>query len=156
MELTFEVAGSAFELKKNLLLLPHSLIRLHAESGTSLSITELPKKKHQELIDAIFLDDQRMFVVACAGNKLAVVPETSIVNSDAMNFLSWPVQPIKLLSIPYGHSSTKDSPTNLIVVVGENGSVWLVSLLHGQLPLTSSTTATTAGNSSSNSRTSSR
>ena len=155
MELIFEVAGSAFELKKNLLLLPHSLIRLHAESGTSLSITELPKKKHQELIDAIFLDDQRMFVVACAGNKLAVVPETSTVNSDAMNFLSWPVQPLKLLSIPYGHSSTKDSLTNLIVVVGENGSVWLVSLLHAQLPLTSSTTAM-ASNSSSNSRTSSR
>ena len=134
MELTFEVAGSAFGLKKNLLLLPHSMIRLDAETGASLSATELPKKKHQELVDAVFLEKQRLFVIACASNKLAVVSESSVVSSDALVYQQWPVQPIKLLSVPHGHPSAKDSNTHLVVVVGENGSTWLVSLLHGQLP----------------------
>ena len=83
-------------------------------------------------------------MVACGSNKLAIVPEMSVVSSDAMISQTWPVQPIKLLSVPSGHLSAKDNHTNLIVVVGENGSVWLVSLLHGQLPMAPTTSASTS------------
>ena len=149
MELSFEVAGSALGLKNDFLLLPHSMIRLHAESGASLATTELPKKKHQELIDALFLEEQRSFVIACASNKIAVVPETSVVSNDALVYQQWPVQPIKLLSVPNSHPSTKNNNTNLVVIVGENGSTWLVSLLHGQLPVAPTAAAASVADKSS-------
>lgn len=74
----------------------------------------------------------RLYVVACAGCKLAVVPEVPVVGG-TVEFQDWPVQPMKLLAVPGRGGS--------IVVVGDEGSVWLISLLNGQLPVSPASTA---------------
>ena len=71
MELAFEVAGTAIGLKNNMLLLPHSMIRLHAESGSSLTTTEMPKKKHHELIDRCKVQSAQSSYLASETNGCA-------------------------------------------------------------------------------------
>ena len=68
MEVAFEVSGDATALKSITsqaagLFLPHSIVSLNASTGASIQTTELPKKKNNELIDAVFLEDQRYVIV---------------------------------------------------------------------------------------------
>ena len=75
----------------------------------------------------IHLRDTRLYVVACAGRRLAVVPESPAPGS-AVDFVDWPVQPAKLCLV----AGRGGQP--VVVVVGEDGSACALAVGDGRLP----------------------
>jgi hypothetical protein len=67
-------------------------------------------------------------VVACAGRRLAVVPE-SPAPGGAVDFTEWPVQPVKLCLV-----TGRGGQPAVVVVVGEDGSACVLAVADGRLP----------------------
>jgi len=67
-------------------------------------------------------------VVACAGRRLAVVPE-SPAPGGAVDFTEWPVQPVKLCLV-----AGRGGQPAVVVIVGEDGSACALAVADGRLP----------------------
>lgn len=65
MDVAFELSGEASSLRMvaastAVLVLEHSLVSFGtSSSGAAVQTTDLPKRKHHEVVDAVFLEEQR-------------------------------------------------------------------------------------------------